>query len=86
MPPITDPDIFGGPLWEEKTNAWALELERRGMDREEGGVGEKEESLSLYKGGRNGAPPHLPGKLAYSPSAVIDGAVGLPTPVLIRIP
>ena len=25
-------------------------------------------------------------KLAYSPSAVIDGAVGLPTPVLMRIP
>ena len=24
--------------------------------------------------------------LAYSPSAVIDGAVGLPTPVLMRIP
>ncbi len=46
----------------------------------------KEESLSLYKGGRNCAPPHLPGKLAYSPSAVIDGAVGLPTPVLMRIP
>ena len=32
---------------------------------------------------------HLPTclvKLAYSPSAVIDGAVGLPTSVLMRIP
>ena len=86
MPLAPDPDIFGRPLWAEKTNARALELERRGMDREEEGVGEKEESLSLYKGGRNCAPPHLPGKLAYSPSAVIDGAVGLPTPVLMRIP
>ena len=38
-----------------------------------------------YKGSRDSAPPHLPGKLAYSPSAVIDGAVGLPTPVLMRI-
>ena len=56
------------------------------MGREEEGVGEKEESLSLYKGGRNGAPPHLPGKLAYSPSTAIDGAVGLPAPVLMRIP
>ncbi len=25
-------------------------------------------------------------KLAYPPTAVIDGAVGLPTPVLMRIP
>ena len=30
--------------------------------------------------------PHLPGKTRLSPSAVIDGAVGLPTPVLMRIP
>ena len=56
------------------------------MSKEEEGVGEKDESLSLYKGGRNYAPPHLPGKLAYSPSAVINGAVRLPTPVLMRIP
>ena len=53
---------------------------------EEEGVGEKGESLSPYKGGRDPAPPHLPGKLAYSPSVVIDGAVGLPTPILMRIP
>ena len=30
--------------------------------------------------------PHQPGKLAYLPSSVINGAVGLPTPVLMRIP
>ena len=30
--------------------------------------------------------PHLPGKLAHPPSAIIDGAVGSPTPVLMRIP
>ena len=59
---------------------------REWMSREEEGVGKEEESLSLYKGGRNCAPPHLRGKLAYSPSAVINGAVGLPTPVLMRIP
>ena len=45
------------------------------MSKEEEGVGEKGESLSLYKGGRSYAPPHLPGKLAYSPSVVIDGVV-----------
>ena len=56
------------------------------MSKEEEGVGEKGESLSLYKGGRGYVPPHLPGKLAYSPNAVIDGVIGLPTPVLMRIP
>ena len=30
--------------------------------------------------------PTCPVKLAYSPSVVIDGAVGLPTLVLMRIP
>ena len=49
-------------------------------------MGKKGESLSLYKGGGGDVPPHLPGKIAYSPSAVIDGAVGLPTSVLMRIP
>ena len=48
-------------------------------------MGEKSESLSLYKGGGGDAPPHLPGKIAYSPSTVIDGAVGLPMSVLMRI-
>ena len=51
--------------------------------KKEGGVGE---SLSLYKGGRNCAPPHLLVKIAFFPSAMIDGTVGLPTPVLMRIP
>ena len=30
--PASDLDIFGGTLWAEKTNAWALGLERGGMD------------------------------------------------------
>ena len=64
----------------------SVRLNRGRHSREEEGVGKKEESLSLYKGGRNCAPPHSPGKIAYSPRAVIDGAVGLPTPVLMRIP
>ena len=88
MPPAPDPDIFGRPLWAEKTNAWALELERGGMDeqRKKKAWVKKGESLSPYKGSRNPAPPHLPRKLAYPPSAMIKGAVGLPTPVLMRIP
>ena len=59
---------------------------REWISKEEEGVGKKGESLSLYKGERGDAPPHLPGKIAYSPNAVIDGAVGLPIPVLMRIP
>ena len=53
---------------------------------EEEGVGEKSESLCLYKGRRDDASPHLPVKTSYSLGAVIDGAVGLPTFVLMRIP
>ena len=49
-------------------------------------MGKKGESLSLYKGGRGDAPPHLPGKITYSPNAIIDGTVGLRIPVLMRIP
>ena len=65
-------------MWAEKTNARALELERRGMDREEEGVGEKEESLSPYKGSRDPMPPHLPDKLTYSPSVVLMARLGYP--------
>ena len=59
---------------------------REWISKEEEGVGKKGESLSLYKGGGGDAPPHLPGKFAYSSNAIIDGAVGLPIPVLMRIP
>ena len=59
---------------------------REWIRKEEEGVGKKGESLSLYKGGGGDAPPHLPGKIAYFLNAVIDGAVGLPTPILMRVP
>ena len=59
---------------------------REWISKEEKGVGKKGESLSLYKGGGGDESPHLPGKTAYSPGAIIDGAVGLPTSVLMRIP
>ena len=80
------PDMFGVVLRRKcELGRWSSSA-REWMGREEEGVGEKEESLSLYMGGKNCAPPHLPDKLTYSPSAVINGAVGLPTPVLMRIP
>ena len=84
LPPA--PDMFGVVLRRKhELGRWSSSA-REWMGREEEGAGEQEETLSLYKGGRNYAPPHLPGKIAYFPSVVIDGAVGLPTPVLMRIP
>ena len=83
MPPA--PDMFGCA---EKVRTRALELERARMDeRRRKEAWEKEENPYLFiKGGRNCVPPHLPFKIAYFPSATIDGAVGLPIPVLMRIP
>ena len=48
-PPAPDLDIFRRPLWAEKTNARALELERRGMDQEEESVGAKGSHYPLIK-------------------------------------
>ena len=65
LPPAPDPDIFGRPLWAEKTNARALELERRGMDREEESVGAKGNPYPLIKAMNiKRLPTRL--KLAYS--------------------
>ena len=49
-------------------------------------MGENGEPLSLYKGGRKLCAPTSLVKLAYPPSIRIDGAVGLPIPVLMGIP
>ena len=59
---------------------------REWVSEEEEGVGEKSNSLSLYKGGRGDVSPHLPDKTSYSLGTIIDGAVGLPMFVLTRIP
>ena len=84
FPCAPDPDMVGVLFGAEEMRAWALELKNGGSRRE--GVGERGEPLSLYKGGRNYAPPHLPIKIAYFPSVTIDGAIGLPIPVLMKIP
>ena len=57
MPPT--PDMFG---YAEMAWTRALELEEARMDKqkEEEGVGENGESLSLYRGDKNGEPPHFP--------------------------
>ena len=41
--------------------------------------------LSPYMGGQHYEPPTGLIKLAYLPSAAVNGMVGLPTPVLMRI-
>ena len=59
---------------------------RDGLAEEEEGVNGKGGFLSPYMGGQNYEPPTGLIKLAYPPSAAVNGAVGLPTPVLMRIP
>ena len=56
------------------------------MSKEEEGMNGKGGFLSPYMGGQNYEPPTGLIKLAYLPSAAVNGAVGLPTSVLMRIP
>src|SRR3954470_2888510 len=60
LPPA--PDMLGVVLRRKRELGRWSSSAREWMSKEEEGVGEKDESLSLYKGGRNYAPPHLPGK------------------------
>ena len=66
---------------------WALELECARMD-EQGGRrrGKKKVNPYPFISGRKLRAPTSLVKLAYPPGAVIDGAVGLPTSVLMGIP
>src|SRR3954469_18875548 len=66
---------------------WALELECAKMDeqRRKKAWMKRWILIPLYGRTKLCVPTSLV-KLAYLPSAVINGAVGLPTPVLMRIP
>src|SRR5512140_3709113 len=66
---------------------WALELECAEMDRQRRKKAWMKRwiLIPLYGWTRLCAPTSLV-KLAYLPSAVANGSVGLPTPVLMRIP
>ena len=66
---------------------WALELECAKMDeqRRKKAWMERQILIPLYGWTKLCVPTNLV-KLAYLPSVVINGAVGLPTPVLMRIP
>ena len=88
MPPTPNPDIFGGPFFdgEDESLGARAQTKGKGQAKAEEGVGRKEEAFPLYKGDKT---PRLPACLmepARSPLTVIDGAVGLPTHVLKRIP
>ena len=56
-----------------------------GVAEEEEGVNGSGGFVSPYMGGQNYEPPTGLIKLAYLPSAAVNGAVGLPTSVLMRI-
>ena len=66
---------------------WALELECARMDRQRRKKAwvKRWILIPLYGWTQLHVPTSLV-KLAYLPSAVINSAVGLPTPVLMRIP
>ena len=66
---------------------WALELECARMDeqrRKQAWV-EEENPYLFIKAVEAMRLPTCPLKITYFPSAMIDGVVGLPTPVLMRI-
>ena len=56
------------------------------MSKEEEGVGKKRNPCPVIGAEETIRLPTCLVILAYSPTAVIDGTVGLPTPVLMRIP
>ena len=68
----------------EGIKAWALEL-KDGWAEEEEGLGWKRGFLSPYKGGECKAPPTSL-KTRLFPRGGVDGTVGLPKPVLMKIP
>ena len=68
----------------EKMGAWALELESVWAERREARVKEVNPYLFIKAVNIKRLPTRL--KTRLFPKARADGAVGLPTPVLMRIP
>ena len=83
MPPA--PDMFG---YAEKTWTRALELEGARMDkrRRKKAWVKMGNPYPFIEATKTVRLPTCPLKIAYFPNATIDGAVGLPIPVLMRIP
>ena len=83
MPPA--PDMFGCA---EKAWTRALELEEARMDKQRRKKAwvEMRNPYPFIEATKEVRLPTCPLRIAYFPSATIDGAVGLPIPVLLRIP
>ena len=88
MPPALDPDIFGEPLIGGEYECLGARAQAKGKGKAEGeeGMGRKEEAFPLYRGDETLCLPACLLEPARSPLTVIDGTVGLPMPVLKRIP
>ena len=87
MPPAPDPNIFGEPLLVEKTSPWVLGLERKGMDeRKERAWVKRKRPYLFIEAIKTFAPPTCLIELARSPLATIGGTVGMPAPVLMKVP
>ena len=85
MPRAPDPNMVGVLAWGGKDETWALELENGGgLERQKAWI-KRGESYPLIKATNiKRLPTSL--KTRLFPKGRADGAVGLPTPVLMRIP
>ena len=71
----------------EKTSAWALGLEQRGMDeRKEKAWVKKKRPYLFIEAIKTLRLPTCLMEHARSPLAAIGGTVGLPAPVLMKVP
>ena len=84
MPPAPDPDIVGALSRAGKARAWALELKDGRVEREKAWVKEGNPYPLIKAVNIKRLPTRL--KTRLFPKGHADGAVGLPTPILMRIP
>ena len=72
----------------KKVRTWALGLESARTDeqRRKKAWVKTGDPYPFIKTVKKCAPPHFPIKITHFPSATTDGTVGLPIPVLMRIP
>ena len=72
----------------QKVRTWVLELKgvRTDEQRRKKVWVKTRDPYPFIKTVKKCAPPHLPVKITHFSSATIDGTVGLPIPVLMRIP
>ena len=84
MPCAPDPDMIECFLEAEKMRTWALELENGRVEREKAWVKEGNPYLLIKAVNIKRLPTRL--KTRLFPMGRADSVVGLPTPVLMRIP